>query len=172
MSTRLYAIKIRNKGDEIVFAISKDQKVLQKMIETKTDIETRNEYFVEQVGLHVKVNDVDPSRFSFCVWTDLIEEWQLDDKLFCCSEGTKNIIMRIGHTLREYSTEYQKYLKKMYEAPYFIQNPLSHRVFLDTFYPEGMMNAEYYDLSQSKPFEKNCDDKLPCIPPSIIRITT
>lgn len=172
MSTRLYAIKVRNNGDEIIFAISKDPGVLQKMMEIKTDVETRNEYFIEQVGLTVKANDIDPSRFSFCVWPDLIEEWRLDDKLFCCSQGAKNTIMRIGHNGSECSIEYQTYLQKMYKASYFIQNPLSHRVFLDTFYPDGMMNAEYYDLRQSKPLEKNPNDKLPCIPPSRIRITT
>lgn len=139
-TTKVYALVGGNEQEEIMFAVSKNQDVLKEMLAFDS------RFYIKEVGLWVLsrvIREKQPkelSRSDLCfVHFNKVEEWRLEDKLVCYTRINKkydNILLRVGHVFKESSPRYQAYVEKV-KRIYDISNNIK----LDTFYPDGMMNA-------------------------------
>ena len=143
MTTKIYALVAGDDEEEIMFAVSTDTDTLKDMLEQNV-----GEYRIKEIGLWVLSDNsyrftsdgqiVDTTKKWFVRFND-VETWRLHDKLFCytwAGKNIKNVLLRVGHQADENSNEYIEYLNNV-RCHYHIYE----RVHLDTFYPDGMMNA-------------------------------
>lgn len=141
-TTKVYALVGGDEEEEIMFAVSKNQDVLKEMLAFDS------RFYIKEVGLWVLSTVIrgggkspkEVTRSDLCfVYFNNVEEWRLEDKLVCYTRTNKkydNILLRVGHVFKESSPRYKAYVEKVKRV-----YDISNNVKLDTFYPDGMMNA-------------------------------